>query len=99
MPKRCSRALSFSGSCDRNVLRERPDERVRLTTSAAGPADLGVCALAGFGLEGSTSLIPKRAARALRFSSSSSAAVVAAAAGAAAWLVSLATGVALGGDA
>lgn len=81
------------------MLTERPDEHVRLTTSAAGPADLGVCALAGFGLEGSTSLIPKRAARALRFSSSSSAAVVAAAAGAAAWLVSLATGVALGGDA
>lgn len=75
---------------------------VRLTTSAAAAADLGVCAdvaLAGFGLVGSTSSMPKRAARALRFSSSSSTGVAAATGGAGDCVVSLATGVDFGRDA
>lgn len=74
----------------------------RLTTSAAATADLAVCAdvaLGGFGLEGSTSSMPKRAARALRFSNSSSTGVAAATAGAEDWVVSLATGVDFGRDA
>jgi hypothetical protein len=72
---------------------------VRLTTSAAANLGFSDVTLAGFGLGGSTSPMPKRAARALRFSNSSSTGVAAATAGAGDWVVSLATGVDLGGDA
>ena len=76
MPKRSARDLSFSGSYSCNASPQRYVEKhVGLTspTLAALGARTGVDFV--LGLEGSTSAMPKRAARALRFSNSSSAEV------------------------
>lgn len=69
-------------------------ENGRLTSSVLAALKAGAGVDFVFGFEGSTSAMPKRAARALRFSSSSS--TDAAGAGAGALDVSLASGVTFG---
>jgi hypothetical protein len=77
MPKRSARALSLSGSYSCNVSPRVALKSIDLTSDAltAFGARPGVDFVLGLG--GSTRAMPKRAARALRFSNSSSSAEVA----------------------